>query len=105
MAIGGTKKKKILRKGTWDEATDSDSDGECEEVITVESFFGRLNEVTNEYLVEHEKVKALSRTNKKLTMNLEELNDAYEELKGEHEILAKLIMFSLQGMISLILCM
>ena len=89
MAKGGTKKKKILRKGTWDEATDSNSDGECEEVITVESLLGRLNEVMDEYLVEHDKVKALSRTNKQLTMNLEELNVAYEELKGDHETLAE----------------
>ena len=60
----GTNKKKILRKGTWDEATDSNFHGECEEVITVESLLGRLNEVMNKYLVEHDKVKAIFRINK-----------------------------------------
>src|SRR5438128_1511536 len=90
MAKGGHKKK-ILRKGTWDEATDSnsDSDGECEEVLTVESRLGRLHEVTNEYLKQHDKLKTLSRNNKQLTLNLDELDEELMDLKGEHETLAK----------------
>ena len=91
MAKGGAKKKKQdPRKGTWDEATDSnsevecekvaskkgakkkkevpreeatnsDSEGEGEEAMTVESLLPKLKCVMKQLLKEHEKVKALTR--------------------------------------------
>ena len=91
MAKGGTKKKKKKdpRKCTWDEATDSDSDGECEEVMTVESLLPKLNCVTKQLLKEHEKVKALTRSNKELMMGLKEYDESYKELRTKYETLTK----------------
>ena len=113
IAKGGAKKKKQdPRKGTWDEATDSDSEdekvapkkstkkkkevpkeevtnsdseGEDEEVMTVESLLPKLNCVMKQLLKEHEKVKALTRSNKKLMKGLEEYDESYEELSTKYE--------------------
>ena len=64
MTKGGAKKKKQdPRKGTWDEATDSNSEGEGEEVMTIESLLPKLKCVMKQLLKEHEKVKALTRSN------------------------------------------
>src|SRR5438132_5317984 len=94
MAKGGAKKKKQdPRNGTWDEATNSDSEdekvapkkgtkkkkevlkeevtnsdseGEDEEVMTVESLLPKLNCIMKQLLKEHEKIK--QRTNERSMM-------------------------------------
>src|SRR6266508_2985030 len=115
MAKGGAKKKKQdPRNGTWDEATDSDSEDECEkvapkkgtkkkkevtreeatdsdsegegeEVMTIESLLPRLNCVMKQLLKKHEKVKALTRLNKELMKGLGEYDESYEELSTKYE--------------------
>src|SRR6266540_2190575 len=86
---GKQEEEEDVEKGTWDEATASDSDEETEEEVTLESLLGQLQEVIHENLKIYEKYKALSRTNKQLTLNLDELNDEHEKLKADHETLAK----------------
>src|SRR6266508_245149 len=118
MAKGGAKKKQDPRKSTWDKATNSDSEDECEkvapkkgtnkkkevpreeatnsdsegegeEVMTIESLLPRLNYVMKQLLKEHEKVKTLTRSNKELIKGLEEYDESYEELSTKYETLAK----------------
>src|SRR5438105_2153846 len=115
MAKGGAKKKKKQdpRKGTWDEATDSEfeeeevapkkgnkkkeevlreeiinSDSEDEdEEVTVESLLPKLNCVMKQLLKEHAKVKALTRDNNELIKGLEEYDESYEELRTKYDYL------------------
>src|SRR5438128_570970 len=72
-----------------DDAINSDSDAECEDVMTVESLLPKLNYIMKQLLKEHEKVKALTRSNKELMMGLEEYDESYEELRTKYETLAK----------------
>src|SRR5438128_7568304 len=72
-----------------DDAINSDSDAECEDVMTVESLLPKLNCVMKQLLKEHEKVKALTRSNKELMMSREEYDESYEELRTKYETLAK----------------
>ena len=58
-----------------------------------------------EYLNEHEKVKALAKPNKELTMSLEEYDEAYEEFRVKHESLTKTHDDLLTSMRSLMLSM
>src|SRR6266540_3525097 len=86
MAKGGAKKKKKQdpRKGTWDEATDSESEDEDEEV-TVESLLSKFNCVMKQLFNEHAKVKALTRDNNELIKGLEEYDESYEELRTKYD--------------------
>src|SRR5438128_9558353 len=71
-----------------DDAINSDSDAECEDVMTVESLLPKLNYIMKQLLKEHEKVKALTRSNKELMMGLEEYDESYEELRTKYKTLA-----------------
>src|SRR5438105_13128626 len=53
--------------------------------MTIESLLPKLKCIMKQLLKEHEKVKALTRSNKELMKGLEEYDESYEELSTKYE--------------------